>query len=57
MLQDKLVTVQRRIQEPYNIEERSLCDTSKWKTRKLSLLSQNAYFRCDQIPRFVLETE
>ena len=35
MLQNKLVTVQRWVQEHYHIQERSLCDSSKWKTKKM----------------------
>ena len=40
MLQNRLVTVQRLIQEPCQIEERSLRESSKLKTKKRSLLPQ-----------------
>ena len=51
MLENKLVTVQKRIQEPCHIEDRSLCDSSKQKNpEKRSLLSQNTYFRCGKVP-------
>ena len=43
-LQNKLVKVERQIQEPCHIEEWFLCDSSKWKTKTRSFLPQKTVF-------------
>ena len=55
MLQNKLDKVQIQIQETCHVEERSIYDSSKEKTKKRLLLSQKAYFRCDKVPRSVFD--
>ena len=57
ILQNKLIIVQRQIQEYCRIEERFPCERSKGKTEKCSVLSQNAYFRCGGVPGSALEIE
>ena len=57
MLQNQLVTVQRRIQKLCHIEGRSLCNNSKWTIEKCSLLSENVFFRCARFLCKVLEIE